>query len=69
MEFLDTRGTLFKLLNGVSRAETLYIKVGLKYHINLFFKFVIIKTKLATRYYHLVLCEILNLYLHLHLHL
>ncbi len=35
---------LLKLINGVFREKTFYIKVTLKYHINLFFKFVIIKT-------------------------
>jgi hypothetical protein len=64
---LDTRGTLFKLLNGAFRAKTFYMKVALKYQINQFFMFVIIKTQLIARYYHLVLCETLNLYLHLHL--
>ena len=39
------RGTFFKLLNGMFRAKTFYMKVALKYHINLFFKFVIIKTQ------------------------
>lgn len=34
----------FKLLNDVSRAKTFYIKVTLKYQINIFIKFVIIKT-------------------------
>ncbi len=34
----------FKLLNGIFRAKTFYMKVVLKYQINLFFKFVIIKT-------------------------
>jgi hypothetical protein len=58
---LDIRGTLFKLLNGAFRAKTFYMKVVLKYQINLFFKFVIIKTQLITRYYHLVLRETLNL--------
>ncbi len=48
-ENLDTRGTLFKLLNGVFRAKTFNIKVTLKYHINLFFKFVIIKIQLIIR--------------------
>ena len=48
-KILDTRGTLFKLLNGVFRAKTFYMKVTLKYHINLFFKFVIIKTQLSIR--------------------
>jgi hypothetical protein len=64
---LDTRGKLFKLLDGAFRAKTLYMKFVLKYQINPFFKFVIIKTQLITRYYHLVLCETLNLYFHLHL--
>ena len=36
------------------------MKVVLKYQINLFFKFVIIKTQLVTRYYHFVLRETLN---------
>ena len=56
---------LFKLLNGAFRAKTFYIKVVLKYHINIFFKFVIIKTQLITRYYNLILRETLNFYLHL----
>jgi hypothetical protein len=58
---------LFKLLNGAFRTKTFYMKVALKYQINPFFKFVIIKAQLVTRYHHLVLCETLNLYLHLHL--
>ncbi len=62
-EILVIRGTLIKLLNGVFRAKTLYMKVALKYQSNLFFKFVIIKTQVITRYYHLVLRETLNLYL------
>jgi hypothetical protein len=62
---LDTRGTLFKLLNGMFRAKIFYMKVALKYHINPFFKFVVIKTQLITCYYHLVLREKLNVYLHL----
>jgi hypothetical protein len=62
-EILDFRGTLLKLLNGVFHAKNFYMKVVLKYHINPFFKFVIIKTQLITRYYHLVLRETLNLYL------
>ena len=66
-EILDTHGTLFNILNGAFRVKTFYMKVVLKYKINLFFKFVIIKTQLITRYYHLVLCGILNLYFHLHL--
>ena len=41
------------------------MKVVLKYHINLFFKFKIIKTQLITRYYNLILRETLNLYLYL----
>ncbi len=64
---LDTRGTFFKLLNGVFRAKNFYMKVALKYQTNPFFKFVIIKTQLITRYYHLILCETFNLYLYLHL--
>ncbi len=56
--------TLFKLLNGVFRAKTFYIKVVLKYHINLFFKFIIIKNQLIICYYYLVLRETLNFYLH-----
>ena len=43
------------------------MKVALKYQINSFFNFIIIKTQLITRYYHLVLRETLNIYLHLHL--
>ncbi len=39
------------------------MKVVLNYHINLFFKFVIIKIQLITRYYHLVLREKLHLHL------
>ncbi len=64
-KLLDFRGTLFKLLNGVFRAKTFYIKVVLKYQINLFFKFVKNKTQLITRYYHIVLRETLNLHFHL----
>ena len=30
-EILDTRSTLFKMLNGVFRVETFYMKVALKY--------------------------------------
>ena len=41
---LDFRGTLYKVLNGVFRVKTFYKKVVLKYQINPFFKFVIIKT-------------------------
>ena len=37
------RVTLFKLLNGIFRVKTFYMKVTLKYKINLFFKFIIIK--------------------------
>jgi hypothetical protein len=66
-EDLDFRGTLLKPLNGAFRAKTFYMEVVLKYQINPFFKFVIIKTHLITRYYHIVLRETLNLYLHLHL--
>jgi uncharacterized protein YPO0396 len=47
--------------------KTFYMKVVLKYHINPFFKFVIIKTQLTKRYYHIVLHETLNLYFYLHL--
>ena len=50
----------FKLLNGVFRAETFYVKVSLKHQINLFLKFIIIKTQLITRYYRLILFETLN---------
>uniref|UniRef100_A0A0E0ND08 Uncharacterized protein n=1 Tax=Oryza rufipogon TaxID=4529 RepID=A0A0E0ND08_ORYRU len=64
-KLLDSRGMLFKLLNGVFRAKTFYIKVVLKYQINPFFKFVIIKTQLIIYYYHLVLRETLNIHLHL----
>jgi hypothetical protein len=56
---------LFKLLNGTFRMKIFYMKVVLKYQINPFFKFVIIKTQLITRYYHLVLREILNFHVHL----
>jgi hypothetical protein len=49
-KLLDTRDTLFKLLNGTFRVKTFYMKVVLKYQINPFFKFVIIKTQLITRY-------------------
>ena len=42
----------FKLLNSVFCAKTFFIKVALKYQINLFFKFIRIKTQLITRYYH-----------------
>ena len=49
-KLLDTRGTLFKLLNGTFRAKTFYMKVILKYQNNLFFKFVIVETQLVTRY-------------------
>ncbi len=66
-KLLNTCGTLFKLLNGVFREKTFYMKVAVEYQINPFFKFGIIKTQLITRYYHLVLRETLNLYLHLHL--
>ena len=41
---LDIHVTFFKLLS------TLSMIVDLKYHINLFFKFIIIKTQLITRY-------------------
>ena len=41
------------------------MKVVLKYQINPFLKFIIIKTKLITRYYHLILRKTLNFYLHL----
>ena len=58
---------LFKLINGAFRAKTFYMKVVLKYQINPFFKFVMIKTQLITCYYHLLLRETLNLHLHLHL--
>jgi hypothetical protein len=64
-KLLDTRDTLLILLNGIFCTNIFYMKVVLKYHINPFFKFVIIKTQLITRYYHLVLRETLNLYLHL----
>ena len=40
---------LFKLLNGATRAKTFYMKVAIKYYINLFFKFIIIKTQLIIR--------------------
>ena len=59
-ENLDTRDTLFKLLSGVFRVKTFYIKVVLKYQINIFFKFVIIKTQIVTHYYHIILCETLK---------
>ena len=62
---MDTRATLFKLLNGTFRAKTFYMKIVLKYHISLFFKFRIIKTQLITHYYNLVLHKTLNLHLHL----
>jgi hypothetical protein len=39
------------------------MKVVLKYQINQFFKFIIIKIQLIARYYHLVLRETLNIYL------
>ena len=66
-KLLDKSGTLFKLLNSAFRAKTFYMKVVLKYtKINSFFKFIIIKTQLITYYYHLVLRETLNFYLHLH---
>ena len=52
----------FKLLNGVFRVETFYMKVAIKYRINLFFKFVIIR-----HCYYIVLCETFNFYLHLHI--
>jgi hypothetical protein len=55
IKVLDFHGTLFKLLNGAFRAKIFYMKVVLKYHINPFFRFVIIKTQLITSYYHLVL--------------
>jgi hypothetical protein len=58
---LDSRDTLIKLLNGVFRVKTFYMKVALKYQINLFFKFIIIKTQLITCYYHLILRETLKL--------
>jgi hypothetical protein len=61
-KLLDIRGTLFKLLNGVFRTKTLYMLVVLTYQINLFFKFVIIKTQLITHYYHLFYVKH-NLYL------
>ena len=62
---MDFRGTLFKLLNGVFRAKIFFMKVVLKYQINLFFKFVKTKTQLITSYYHLVLHKTLILHLHL----
>ena len=62
-KLLDTHSTLFKLLNSAFRAKTFYVKVVLKYTINRFFKFIIIKTQLITRYYHLVLRKIFNLYI------
>ncbi len=65
-EVLNFHGTLFKLLNcAFRRAKIFYIKIVLKYQINPFFKLVIIKTQLSTRYYHLVLSETVNLHLHL----
>ena len=64
-KLLDTRDTLFKLLNIAFHAKSFYIKVVLKYHINLFFKFVIIKTQLITCYYHIVLRETFNICVHL----
>ena len=66
-KYSPTRGTLFKPLNSVFCVKTLYMKVALKYYINPFFKFVIIKTQLIARYYHLVLRKTFNIYLHLHL--
>ena len=45
-EIFHLHGTLLKLLNDVFRVRTFYIEVALKYHINLFFKFRIIKTQL-----------------------
>ena len=51
---------LFKLINGVFRAKTFYMKVVLKYKINPFFKFIILKTQLITRYYHPVLRKTLR---------
>jgi hypothetical protein len=41
--------TFFKLLNGTFRTKTFYMKVALKYHINIFLKFVIIKTQSIIR--------------------
>ena len=61
---MDTHGMLFKLLNDAFREKIFYMKIVLKYHINLFFKFVITKTQLITRYYYLVLRETLNFHLH-----
>ena len=46
---LNTSDMLFKLLNSMFHAETFNMKVSLKYHINLFFKFIIIKTQLNIR--------------------
>ena len=43
------------------------MKVLLKYQINPFFKFIIIKTQLITRYYHPILRETLNFYLYLYI--
>jgi hypothetical protein len=40
------RGMFFKLLNNAHHVKTFNIRVALKYQINLFFKFVIIKTQL-----------------------
>ena len=48
-KILDICGTLFKLLNGAFCTKTFYINVALKYQINLFFKFVMIKTELIIR--------------------
>ena len=45
-KLLDKSDTLFKPLNGVFHAKTFYMKVVLKYEINPFFKFIIIKTQL-----------------------
>ena len=64
-KILDTHATPFKLLNGVFRAQTFYMKVVVKYQINLFFKFVMIKTQLIIFYYHIVLRETLNFHLYL----
>jgi hypothetical protein len=48
-ENLDIHDTFFKLLNGVFCAKDFYMEVALKYQINIFFKFVIIKTQLIIR--------------------
>ena len=60
---MNFRDMLLKWLNGAFHMKIFCMKVVLKYQINLFIKFVIIKSQLITSYYRLVLRKTLNFHL------